>query len=164
MRDGDNHLLRREKAVFARRLQEAIERVGMTYKEIARHARDYLPPGARLSAVSVWQYAHGKTFPRSRSYIEALGQVLDMTPEELLAPPSLQESQGTLEGTLEETMGHQPDLRINLEDLGDGQVRLNVALDLSWPAALQVLRIVSKDLDSKVGPEERSSSPSSDGA
>jgi transcriptional regulator with XRE-family HTH domain len=150
MRDGDNHLLRREKAIFARRLQEAIERMGLTYKETARHARDRLPPGARLSAVSVWQYAHGKTFPRSRSYIEALGQVLDITPDELLAPPSPREALSAADGP----DSHPPDLRINLEDLGNGQARLNVTLDLSWPAALQVLRIVSKDLDDKVGPEE----------
>src|SRR3712207_459841 len=73
-----------DRAAFAKRLQAAIDRNGLTYEEIARRAREHLPASERLSAVSVWQYAKAKSFPRRMSYIEALGKALGIEPDELL--------------------------------------------------------------------------------
>jgi len=134
---GDERVPRYDRAMFARRLQAAIDRLGLTYEETARRAREFLPADARLSSVSVWQYARGKTFPRRMSYVEALSRVLDVTTDELLLPSSEDDSGGTSGGSI--APGAEPHIR--LEDLGDGRARLDMTLDLPWPIALQILQL-----------------------
>jgi transcriptional regulator with XRE-family HTH domain len=139
MSSGDERVPRYDRAMFARRLQAAIDRLGLTYEETARRAREFLPPEARLSSVSVWQYARGKTFPRRMSYVEALSRVLDVSPNDLLQPMPGEEAAGSTEGGLIRPGPSEPHIR--LEDLGDGRARLDLTLDLPWPAALQILQI-----------------------
>ncbi len=47
MSNGDERVPRYDRAMFARRLQAAIDRLGLTYEETARRAREHLPPDAR---------------------------------------------------------------------------------------------------------------------
>jgi transcriptional regulator with XRE-family HTH domain len=137
---GDERVPRYDRALFARRLQAAIDRLGLTYEETARRAREHLPPDARLSSVSVWQYAKGKTFPRRMSYVEALSRVLDVTPNHLLLPASAEGAgAGTGEDAIIRPGPSEPHIR--LEDLGGGRARLDLTLDLPWPVALQILQL-----------------------
>lgn len=140
MSSGDERVPRYDRALFARRLQAAIDRLGLTYEETARRAREHLPPDARLSSVSVWQYAKGKTFPRRMSYVEALSRVLEVTPNHLLLPASSDDAAaGTAEGGMIRPGPSEPHIR--LEDLGGGRARLDLTLDLPWPVALQILQL-----------------------
>jgi transcriptional regulator with XRE-family HTH domain len=153
MNGSDERVPRYDRAMFARRLQAAIDRLGLTYEETARRAREYLPPEARLSSVSVWQYARGKTFPRRMSYVEALSRVLDVTPNDLLLPaPGEDAAAAPAEGGLIRPGPSEPHIR--LEDLGDGRARLDLTLDLPWPVALQLLQIAkgSQSQESKDAP------------
>jgi transcriptional regulator with XRE-family HTH domain len=120
---------------FARRLQEAINRTGLTYEETARRAREHLPADARLSSVSVWQYANGKTFPRQVSYLEALGKALEIPAEDLLSAEENGHSAGG-----DPLKPH--DSQVRVEDLGHGRARLTVSADLPWPTALKVLSLL----------------------
>jgi len=128
-----------DRAVFASRLQEAIDRQGLTYEETARRAREYLPSDARLSAVSVWQYANGKTFPRRLSYIEALSRVLEIEPEELLAKP---ETSVGGESVDEARSPPRSATQVRVEDLNHGRARLIIDVEVPWPLALRVLALL----------------------
>ncbi|HEY8384036.1 MAG TPA: hypothetical protein VIL09_18000 [Microvirga sp.] len=122
------------KAVFAKRLQAAIDRRGLTYEETARRAREHLPASARLSSVSVWQYANAKTFPRRMSYVEALSKVLEIEPDDLLSEGDAAE--------LAQLPGAEAQSQIRLEDLGEGRARLHVDTDVPWPLALKILELL----------------------
>jgi len=139
-----------DRAVFASRLQEAIDRQGLTYEETARRAREHLPSDARLRAVSVWQYANGKTFPRRLSYIEALSRVLEIEPAELLARPDPS-------GGPDAEEGRSPDkslTQVRVEDLNDGRARLIIDIEVAWPLALRVLAMLKVPDESPPPPEE----------
>jgi len=133
VRNGRSVLV--DRASFARRLQAAIDRNGLTYEEIARRAREHLATDERLSSVSVWQYAKAKSFPRRMSYIEALGKVLGVEPDDLLAGDD--EASSAVE-TWTETPGGQ----IRLSDLGNGRATLTVNAEIPWPTALKVLELL----------------------
>jgi transcriptional regulator with XRE-family HTH domain len=138
-----------DRAVFASRLQEAIDRQGLTYEETARRAREHLPSDARLSAVSVWQYANGKTFPRRLSYIEALSRVLEIEPEALLAKPEPSAADA------EESRGLGRSLtQVRVEDLNHGRARLIIDIEVAWPLALKVLALLKVPDESPVAQEE----------
>lgn len=139
MSSGDERVPRYDRAMFARRLQAAIDRLGLTYEETARRAREHLPPEARLSSVSVWQYARGKTFPRRMSYVEALSRVLEVTPNDLLLPAPGEDPAALADEGLIRPGPSEPHIR--LEDLGNGRARLDLTLDLPWSLALQILQI-----------------------
>lgn len=122
-----------DKDVFAERLWSAIKRSGLTYKETARRAQEHLPPGARISDVSVWSYAKGRSLPRRMTHVEALSKVLGIDADELLM-----------------TQGHMPrgaeidnDTReVQIADLGDGRAFLRIAQPLPWQVAVEILRLV----------------------
>lgn len=128
-----------DRAVFASRLQEAIDRQGLTYEETARRAREHLPSDARLSAVSVWQYANGKTFPRRLSYIEALSRVLDIEPEDLLAKPDAVPGG---ESADDARAPGRSATQVRVEDLNHGRARLIIDVEVPWPLALRVLALL----------------------
>jgi len=138
-----------DRAVFASRLQEAIDRQGLTYEETARRAREFLPSDARLSAVSVWQYANGKTFPRRLSYIEALSRVLEIEPEELLAKPET-----PAEGAEETKAQTGSPTQVRVEDLNHGRARLIIDVEVPWPLALRVLALLKVPDETPTPPEE----------
>ncbi|WP_372425455.1 hypothetical protein [Salinarimonas chemoclinalis] len=125
-----------DKDVFAHRLWQAIKRSGLTYRETARLAQERLPAGMRISDVSVWSYAKGRSLPRRMAQIEALAEVLGVGVNDLVeevdsmrAPaPACAARSGT-----------------RLEDLGDGRARLVVDLALPWDRAIAALRLLKGD-------------------
>jgi transcriptional regulator with XRE-family HTH domain len=140
------------KSVFAHRLWQAIKRSGLTYRETARLAQAHLPSGQRMSDVSVWSYAKGRSLPRRMVQIEALAQVLGVEVADLveetdaLRKPPAQREAGA-----------------NVADLGDGRAHLRVDLETRWPVALEVLRLL-KVADPAPGADDGSAQPSEDDA
>jgi transcriptional regulator with XRE-family HTH domain len=130
-----------DRAAFAKRLQAAIDRNGLTYEEIARRAREHLPASERLSGVSVWQYAKAKSFPRRMSYIEALGKALGVEPDELL----IEREDGFGDNEVAPTKAPQ-NTHVRLTDLGDGRAALFVNAPVPWPIALKVLEVLKSAL------------------
>ena len=128
-----------DKDVFAERLWSAIKRSGLTYKETARRAQEHLPPGARISDVSVWSYAKGRSLPRRMTHVEALSKVLGIDTDELLTTePFAPRSED----------GGDEAREIQVEDLGDGRAFLRIAQSVPWQVAVEILRLV------KAGPDE----------
>lgn len=128
-----------DKGIFAHRLWQAIKRSGFTYRETARLAQAHLPTGQRMSDVSVWSYAKGRSLPRRMAQVEALAQVLGVEVADLV----------------EETDPmRRPEPRrepgVTVADLGDGRARLRIDLDAPWPVALDVLRLL-KSVDGLPG-------------
>ncbi|HEX2510097.1 MAG TPA: hypothetical protein VHK66_06205 [Microvirga sp.] len=135
-----------DRAAFASRLQAAIDRNGLTYEEIARRAREHLSSGERLSSVSVWQYAKAKSFPRRISYVEALGKVLGVEPDDLLVERRSDFRQELADRNDSRPGENPPPGQIKLTDLGDGRAAVVVNADLPWPVALKVLEILKSTL------------------
>lgn len=124
-----------DKDAFAQRLWLAIKRSGLTYKETARRAQEHLPPGMRISDVSVWSYAKGRSLPRRMTHVEALGRVLGVETQELLGSGDLQSPHGT--GAAEEAFSG-----VHVDDLGDGRAMLRISMPAPWHVALEVLQLL----------------------
>lgn len=122
---------------FAEVLWAAIKKQGLTYRETALRAREHLPPGSKLSDVSVWSYAQGRSLPRRRENIDALEKALGVDPGVLLA---LHEG---VTSARQDAIGDEAhdELTPNLEvaDLGDGSAHLRATMVVSWPTALRIL-------------------------
>ncbi len=129
---------RTNKQAFARQLQRAVEQSGLTYEEIARRAREHLPPGTRLSGASIWQYANGKTFPRKMAYIEAISSALDLDVNSLLVEG--EQAAETVGSSVEEQ-----ESSVRVADLGNGRAKLTIAMEVEWPVALRILSILTSD-------------------
>lgn len=123
-----------DKDVFSQRLWQAIKRSGLTYKETARRAQEHLPPGMRISDVSVWSYAKGRSLPRRMTHVEALGRVLGVDTQDLLGSPELS---GPAPGA-----DMPAGTGVHVDDLGDGRAMLKIAMPAPWPVALEVLRLL----------------------
>lgn len=126
-----------DKDAFAERLWSAIKRSGLTYKETARRAQEHLPPGARISDVSVWSYAKGRSLPRRMTHVEALGKVLGIETQELLGS---EEHAASREGLENVETTYPPE--VHVEDLGGGYALIRINQQVPWPVALEVLRLV----------------------
>ncbi|WP_372423441.1 hypothetical protein [Salinarimonas chemoclinalis] len=124
-----------DKDAFSQRLWQAIKRSGLTYKETARRAQEHLPPGMRISDVSVWSYAKGRSLPRRMTHVEALGRVLGVETQELLGSVDLVGPGGA---AAEEAAVSG----VHVDDLGDGRAMLKIAMAAPWPVALEVLRLL----------------------
>ncbi|MGJ3263519.1 MAG: hypothetical protein ACFE0R_09825 [Salinarimonas sp.] len=124
-----------DKDAFAQRLWQAIKRSGLTYKETARRAQEHLPPGMRISDVSVWSYAKGRSLPRRMTHVEALGRVLGVDTHELLGSAELQAPTAAAVDEANATGVH-------VDDIGDGRAMLRIAMPAPWPVALEVLRLL----------------------
>src|SRR3712207_4642887 len=118
--------------ILAARLQAALEQQELTYEEAARRVREHLPSTARLSNVSLWQYANGKAYPRRRSLLTAIGQALSIPVSYLMAS-------GPAEGEDESPAQSSGDSQIRVEDLGDGRASLAINLVVAWPTAVRIL-------------------------
>ncbi|HMB10796.1 hypothetical protein [Saliniramus sp.] len=127
-----------DKDVFAERLWSAIKRSGLTYKETARRAQEHLPPGARISDVSVWSYAKGRSLPRRMTHVEALSKVLGIDTDELLTTQAHAPRGAEAENSTQE---------VQIEDLGDGRAFLRIAQPLPWQVAVEILRLVKASPD-----------------
>jgi len=130
-----------ERRAFAERLQAAIEMSGLTYEEIALRARKQLPTAMKLSAAGIWQYAHGKTFPRQKHYIDAICHVLGVLPGDLIAKQEQEQVSEAKQGTDAQTTRSS----VSVEDLGNGHAKLNIMIDLPWDKALKVLNILTNE-------------------
>jgi transcriptional regulator with XRE-family HTH domain len=128
-----------ERRAFAERLQTAIEMSGLTYEEIALRARKQLPSAMKLSAAGIWQYAHGKTFPRQKHYIDAICHVLGVPPGDLIA------KQERVNGPGQETTPRPAQSSVSVEDLGNGHAKLKIMIDVPWDKALKVLNILTNE-------------------
>ena len=133
-----------DKDAFAQRLWLAIKRSGLTYKETARRAQEHLPPGMRISDVSVWSYAKGRSLPRRMTHIEALSKVLGLDAQDLLATEEGADRQAAPERP---AAAAPPDFtpQIHVEDLGNGRAFLRLQQELPWATALAILRLVKGD-------------------
>ncbi len=129
-----------EREGFAARLLAAIEQRGLTYEEAARLVQKHLPPGAHLSSVSLWQYAHGKAFPRRATYIEAISKAFAL---DLSSPTAMISAGAGGMDSSTSTEGRQ----INLEDVGKGRARLYINTIVSWSLATKVLRLFTTKND-----------------
>ncbi len=121
-----------DKTMFAARLQVALEEQGLTYEEAARRMREYLPPNARLSGVSVWQYANAKAFPRQRSYLDAISCVFGFEPYEFITFNASRADE-------KRSVSNPQDGQVHVDDLGQGRAKLCIAAEVTWPVALRVL-------------------------
>ena len=130
-----------DKDVFAERLWAAIKRSGLTYKETARRAQEHLPPGARISDVSVWSYAKGRSLPRRMTHVEALSKVLGLETEELVAPTP------RMVRPLDIGVASEDYPEIQIEDLGDGNAFVRIAQPVPWNVAVEVLRLIKGDAE-----------------
>ncbi len=128
-----------ERRAFAERLQTAIEMSGLTYEEIALRARKQLPSAMKLSAAGIWQYAHGKTFPRQKHYIDAICHVLGVPPGDLIAKQERVNDPG------QETAARPTQSSVSVEDLGNGHAKLKIMVDVPWDKALKVLNILTNE-------------------
>ena len=128
-----------ERRAFAERLQAAIEMSGLTYEEIALRARKQLPSAMKLSAAGVWQYAHGKTFPRQKHYIDAICHVLGVPPGDLIA------KQERVSASKQEIAAPPTRNSVSVEDLGNGHAKLHIMIDVPWDKALKVLNILTNE-------------------
>lgn len=122
-----------DREAFAYNLWQAIKCRGLTYREAARRAQPHLPQGVRLSDVSVWSYAKGRSVPRRLDCVAALARALDM-PLAALTGIDARESGAAESGTGERG--------VRIEERGGGRVRLSVDLETSWQTALAVLRLL----------------------
>lgn len=119
------------RAAFAHRLLSAISDRNLAYGVVAERARAYLPRDARLSGVSVWQYATGKSFPRHRLYVDALARALEIPLGELLTPLS---------------SGKRPAAGImRIEVRENGRAMLYLDVELSWAATIKILHAINGD-------------------
>ncbi|TVR10044.1 MAG: hypothetical protein EA385_05115 [Salinarimonadaceae bacterium] len=130
-----------DKDVFADRLWSAIKRSGLTYKETARRAQEHLPPGARISDVSVWSYAKGRSLPRRMTHVEALGKVLGIETQELIGDNAPEND------SVESAAAPHSDRPVEIQDIGNGEVFLRVNQVLPWPVAVEVLRLIKGEHD-----------------
>ncbi len=128
------------KDAFAERLWHAIKRSGLTYKETARRAQEHLPPGARISDVSVWSYAKGRSLPRRMTHVEALSKVLGVDTRDLLGSPGSEPGVGG--GFSDQVAGEAVTPEVQVEDLGNGRAMLRISQMVTWPVALEVLRLL----------------------
>lgn len=117
-----------DREIFAHNLWQAIKCRGLTYREAARRAQPHLPPGVRLSDVSVWSYAKGRSVPRRLDCVAALARALDMPVEALTGGQSRESGAG--------------EQGVRIEARGEGRVRLAVDVETSWQTAHAVLRLL----------------------
>ncbi|WP_349370942.1 hypothetical protein [Salinarimonas sp.] len=120
-----------DRDVFAHRLWQAIKRSGLTYREAARLAQAHLPPGQRLSDVSVWSYAKGRSLPRRMAQIEALAKVLEVEVSDLVEETSSMRATRPSGST-----------GMTIVDLGDGRARIVADIEAPWPVAIEALRLL----------------------
>ncbi|MCG6121379.1 MAG: hypothetical protein MEP57_01530 [Microvirga sp.] len=148
VRSGKERTLPIDKDVFADRLWSAIKRSGLTYKETARRAQEHLPPGVRISDVSVWSYAKGRSLPRRMTHVEALGKVLGIDTQELIGENAYDDA------SAEVAANSRSDRAIEVEDLGNGDAFLRINQALPWPVAVEVLRLIKGVHDTRAEPLE----------
>jgi hypothetical protein len=128
---------------FAEVLWAAIKTQGLTYRETALRAREHLPPGSKLSDVSVWSYAQGRSLPRRRENIDALEKALGVEPGVLLA---LHEGvTGSRQDPTEEHTNGIFTPNLEVVDLGDGTAQLIALQIVPWPVALKILERLQRE-------------------
>ncbi len=133
--------------VFSHLLRAAMAKAAMSQSELAERASALLPParkvrgkrarGAKIGRDSISSYCHGKGFPTSPGYLEAIARALDTTVE-ALTPKGGQTPAST---------DPFPAFQIVAES-GGVWVRVNQRVS-SMDTALKIGRLLEEDKDSK---------------
>jgi len=145
----DNNAYR---TAFANRVRHEIQRAGFTYDEVAKRMRQHLPADSRLSTVSVWSYANGRSTPRKPAYLRALATVLGVEVEELLENPAGNGTDGSSGDSPAQTT------MIQVADLDGERAYLHLQQEVHWTVALEILGLLKKD------PHNVASSPAQRGS
>lgn len=153
--------------IAADRLKLAIRRSGWTYARAAAEVRRHLPQDTKLSSVSVWSYATGRTTPRRESYIKAIEAAFGVPPWGLGGPewsggwpagsPSLpadpsEDASASSEDQSKDVFapppfgqgapGGSPASALILADMSDGKVRMKIDTVVSWHVAIRIFDIL----------------------
>jgi transcriptional regulator with XRE-family HTH domain len=116
---------------LARRIKAALAQRKLTYKAAAEETAALMSEGT-ISTVSIWQYAHGRAWPRP-PVLTALCEALGLDPNELTA------EQAATDGDEVEDEDDVTDPSVSVVDRGDGRAWLEVAQEVSWADALKIL-------------------------
>lgn len=136
-----------EGETFADILANAIEQKGWSQAETAREVTRYLPEGEQFSPVNLHHYLQGRSLPRAK-YREALAKALDLDDPPRTGPvPRRRRARPSAEG---------PSPTIRLQDMQEGQARLQVDQVVPWAVALQVLELLQQETgaSSKADPDQ----------
>ncbi|GGK55209.1 hypothetical protein [Salinarimonas ramus] len=137
-----------DRDAFSRAVWTGVKRKGYTYKEAAARAQEHLPAGLRISDVSVWSYAKGKSVPRTRVQVEALGSVLGFDPAALFSRESPESDVKALDvrTRLPTAKGDERDddavAGIHVNDVGGGHALVRISAVVSWDVAMKILYLV----------------------
>jgi transcriptional regulator with XRE-family HTH domain len=124
---------RQMQRTLARKIKAALEQRKLTYKAAAEEIAVLMVEGT-ISTVSVWQYAHGRAWPRP-PVLAALCEALGVNPSELT-------EQASANSDDVEDDDDMPDPAVSVVDRGDGRAWIEVAQEVSWADALQILVIL----------------------
>ena len=118
---------------FARRLQRRMLEKGWHQAELARQATKFLPEGQEFGRYNVSYYLRGKVLP-GPVHLTALCKALGCEPLDLVPQKGLPQATTTV-----------PPL--DLRDMNDGNVWLRVNQAVTWPQALEIMRILKQELE-----------------
>lgn len=125
-----------EGETFAEILAAAIEQKGWSQAETAREVTRHLPEGEHFSPVNLHHYLQGRSLPRAK-YREALAKALDLDdPPRIGRAPRRRRARPVAE---------EPNPTIRLQDMQEGQARLQVDQVVPWAVALRVLEILQQE-------------------
>lgn len=120
-------------AEFGRRLQRAMNAVGLTQSELARRAQTLAPDGMRIARDNISTYINGRAMPNP-ARLAVIAKALGVEPATLLPEPAV--SRGARVGPALEMIAISPK-----------KYRLRVDLNLSVATAMEVLRLINSDKD-----------------
>ncbi|HEY8382521.1 MAG TPA: helix-turn-helix transcriptional regulator [Microvirga sp.] len=126
-----------EGETFAELLAAAIEQKGWSQAETAREVTRHLPEGEHFSPVNLHHYLQGRSLPRAK-YREALAKALDLD-----APPRIVRARRRRRAS---PAAEEPNPTIRLQDMQDGQARLQLDQVVPWTVALRVLEILQQEV------------------
>jgi hypothetical protein len=126
---------------FASSLKAAIRASGLTYAAAAEMVNAGLPPDMRVSAVSMWHYAHGKSMPRRLFVYQRVRALCSM--EASGAVPH-DDDGGDLAVTRHSPSSADPEdeVRLVVKDRGDGSAFVLFKGTTDWETALKAVRIL----------------------
>ncbi len=127
---------------FGQQIEAAMARKGWTRAETARQVTQLLPEGETFNAVNLTHYINGRSQPRAK-YREALLTVLDLDPAQMAAADKPVGSDRPMPIVPNLIPEDDPKHSIvQIEDLGEGMVRLQIRAVIPWSAALKILELV----------------------
>ena len=128
---------------FSERLRGAMTEKGLTAAELARRVQAEIP---QFSAGNISHYLAGRSVPRSR-VLNTINQVLEGGSGERMPAENMSAMNGRAKPPRQEAAMTGPaDLpALNLQDLGDGDVLLQINQKLPWRLAFRLLQTLKGD-------------------